>query len=278
MKKLNSQKLLVRLKEKVEVRMRSIWKGALSFGLVNIPVRLYSGSREKEISFSLLHKKDGSLIRYARICKEEEKEVPWDEIVKGYENEKGEFVVMDDKDFEKVDRERTKTIEILHFIAEKEIDSTFFVKPYYLEPEKTAVNAYAVLREALKKSKKVALAKYVLHNREHLAAVKADEEMLILNELRYASELIKPELNIPRAKASSKEVDMAIKLIDQLTAPFKPTAYKDTYTEDLKKLLKQKGKGRKVVPKAEKPKSAKIYDMMSLLKESLEHSKKKKIA
>lgn len=257
--------------------MRSIWKGALSFGLVNIPIRLYTASREKEISFSLLHKKDLSEIRYARICKAEDKEVPWSEIGKGYENEKGEIVIMDDKDFEKADLQRTKTIEILHFIEEHEIDSIFFVKPYYLEPEKNADNPYSLLRDALKKTKKVAIAKYVFHNREHIAVVKVHEDMLILNELRYASELVKPEdLKIPASKkANGKEVEMAIKLIDQLTVSFNPKEYKDTYTEELKKIIKQKGKGRIIQQKEERPKSTKIHDMMALLKESLETTKKK---
>lgn len=257
--------------------MRSIWKGALSFSLVNIPVRLYTASREKEISFSLLHKKDGSEIRYARICKAEDKEIPWNEIGKGYENEKGEFIMMEDKDFEKATLQRTKTIEILHFIEESEIDSIYFVKPYYLEPEKNADNPYSLLRDAMKKSKKVAIAKYVLHNREHIAVVKEYEGMLILNELRYASELVKAEdLKIPTSKKSNgKEIEMAIQLIDQLTVPFNPQEYKDTYIEELKKIIKLKGKGRTIQPKEEKPKSTKIHDMMALLKESLETTKKK---
>lgn len=256
--------------------MRSIWKGALSFGLVNIPIRLYTASREKEISFVLLHKKDLSEIRYARICKTEDKEVPWSEIVKGYEYEKGEYVVLEDADFEKADLKKTKTIEIVSFIEEDEIDSVYYVKPYFLEPDKNADKAYALLREALKKSKKVGLAKYVLRNREHLAVVKVHEDVLILNELRYLNELVKPkDLEIPEAgKSNSKEVDMAMKLIDQLTVPFKPTAYKDTYIEEIKQIIKQKAKGRPVHPKTEKPKSAKIHDIMSLLQASLETKKK----
>lgn len=257
--------------------MRAIWSGALSFGLVNIPVHMYTASKDKEISFVLLHKKDLSEIRYARICKAEGKEVPWSEIVKGYEFEKGDYVVMSDADFEKANLKKTKTIEIVSFIEEDEIDSMYYVKPYYLEPDKNAGNAYNLLREALKKSKKVGLARYVLRNREHLAIVKVHEDMLILNELRYQTELLRPEdLKLPESKkTSAKELNFAVQLIDQLTVPFRPKAYKDTYTEEIKQIIKQKSKGRAVHPKTEAPKSTKIHDIMSLLQASLEHKKKK---
>lgn len=255
--------------------MRSIWKGALSFGLVNIPVQMYTASHEKEISFVLLHKKDLSQIRYARICKTEDKEVPWSEIVKGYEYEKGDFVVLKDEDFEKANLKKTKTIEIMNFINEDEVDSIYYTKPYFLEPDKNAEKAYALLREALKKSKKVGLARYVLRNREHLAVVKIHKNMLIINELRYENELVLPDLKIPaEAKTNAKEVDIAIKLIDHLTIPFKPQQYKDTYTEEIKHIIKQKSKGRPIHPKEEKPKSTKVHDIMSLLQASLEKKKK----
>lgn len=255
--------------------MRSIWKGSISFGLVNIPVHMYTASREKEISFVLLHKKDLSEIRYARICKAEGKEVPWEEIVKGYEYEKGDFVIFDEKDFEKANLKKTKTIEILHFIKEDEIDPIYYVKPYYLEPEKNAANAYNLLREALKKSQKVGLAKFVIHNKEHLGLIKCHGNLIILNELRYQSELIHSEdLTIPEAKLANQEVNMAIQLIDQLTVHFEPKKYQDTYTEELKRIIKQKAKGRPVHPKKELPRPSKVHDIMSLLKASLEMKKK----
>jgi len=257
--------------------MRSIWKGALSFGLVNIPVHMYTASQEKEISFVLLHKKDHSEIRYARICKAEEKEVPWNEIVKGYEYEKGDFVILNDEDFEKANLKKTKTIEILNFIKEDEIDTMYYVKPYFLEPDKSD-KAYALLRDALKKSKKVGLAKYVLRNREHIAVVKVHENMIILNELRYQNELIIPQdLKIPALqKPVGKEIDIAMQLIDQLTVPFEPENYKDDYTEEIKEIIKQKEKGQRgpVHPKTEKEPSKKIHDIMSLLQASLETTKK----
>lgn len=256
--------------------MRSIWKGSISFGLVNIPVHMYTATVEKEISFTLLHKKDHSTIRYSRVCKAEDKEVPWNEIVKGYEIDKGEYVVLDDKDFDKANLEKTKTIEIINFIEEDEVDTMYYVKPYFLEPEKNAAGPYNLLREAMKKSKKVGLAKFVLRNREHLAVMKVHDNMIIINELRYQNEIVHAkELKIPTSKSTAKELDMAVQLIDQLTVPFKPEAYKDTYEEELKKIIKQKSKGRSIHPKVqEQPKPSKIHDIMSLLQESLESSKK----
>lgn len=256
--------------------MRALWKGALSFGLVNIPVHMYTASQEKEISFTLLHKKDLSEIRYARVCKVEDKEVPWDEIVKGYEYEKGDFVILDDKDFEKANLKKTKTIEIVNFIKEDEVDSIYYVKPYYLEPDKNSENAYSILREALKKSKKVGLAKYVLRNREHLALVKVHDDMIILNELRYENELLRAiDLKIPPlGKSSGKEINIAVQLIEQLTVPFKPKKFKDTYAEEIKQIIKQKAKGRPIHPKTQEARPSKVHDLMSLLEASLESNKK----
>ncbi len=256
--------------------MRAIWKGSLSFGLVNIPVAMYTASREKEISFVLLHKKDMSEIRYARICKTEDKEIPWEEIVKGYEYEKGNFVILDDKDFEKANLKKSKTIEVINFIGKDEIDPIYYVKPYFLEPDKNAENAYCLLREALYKSQKVGLAKYVLRNKEHIAVVKVHDNMIILNELRYQNEILSSaDLKIPgQSGQKRKEVDIAVQLIDQLTVPFKPEKYKDTSTEMLKQMIKQKSKGRPVHPKGEEPKMSKVQDIMSLLQASLEEQKK----
>ena len=232
--------------------MRAIWKGSLSFGLVNIPVHLYVASHEKELSFVLLHNKDHSRIRYAKICVKEDKEVPWDEIVKGYEYEKGDYVVLQDEDFEKANLKKTKTIELMNFIDESEIDTFYYVKPYFLEPDKNAVKAYNLLHDALKITQKVGLAKFVLHNREHLAVVKVHENMLVLNELRYQNEIVNPkELTIPaseKTKTQKKELDMAILLIDQLTIPFEPKAYKDTYIEELKQIIKKKPKENRSIP------------------------------
>ncbi|HEV8051879.1 MAG TPA: Ku protein [Parachlamydiaceae bacterium] len=260
--------------------MHSLWTGAISFGLVNIPVKMYTASKDKEISFTMLHKKDLSEIRYARICKTEGKEVPWNEIVKGYEIENGNFVVFDDKDFEKINLKKSKTIEILHFVDEEEIDAIYYVKPYFLEPAKNGEKAYELLRDALKKSKKMGLAKYIIRTREHVGVIKFHENMIILNELRYESELLNNEnLKIPpQQKANPKEMEMALQLIDQLTSPFTPSKYKDTYTEEVKQAIKQKAKGKPVHPKTQEAPVSKVHDIMSLLKASLETKPAKKSA
>ncbi len=261
--------------------MRALWNGSISFGLVNIPVHMYMASHDQELKFVMLHKKDLSEIRYARICKHEEKEVPWQEIVKGYEYKKGEFVILDEKDFARASLEKAKAIEIIQFINEDEIDSVYYIKPYYLEPGKNASSAYGLLREALKKSKKVGLARYVLRNREHLAVIKPYNNAIVLIELRFYSELLPPkDLDLPATgKVNTKEMDMALKLINQLTSSFNPKDYKDTYVEDMKTIIQQKAKGRHPAhPKTAEPKPTKVHDIMSLLEASLKKKKSSKKA
>lgn len=258
--------------------MHSIWKGSISFGLVNIPVKMYTASQEKEFKFVLLHKKDHSQIRYARICKAEDKEVPWNEIVKGFEYEPGEFVVLTEEDFQKANLKKTKSLEITDFVNEEEIDPIYYSKPYFLEPEKNAEKAYNLLREALQKSQKVGIVEFVIHNREHIAVIKPFENALILNELRYEEEIIHAdELELPAPKKiPEKELDIAIQLIDNMTTRFNLAKYKDTYSEEIRKIIHQKAKGKKIHPKGNEPKPSKVVDIMSLLKESLEKAPKKK--
>lgn len=261
--------------------MRAIWTGALSFGLINMPIRLYKASEDKGLNFDLLHKKDLSPIKYARICKADGKEVPYSDIVKGYQYEKGDYVILTEEDFKRADVRKTKLIDIIEFTDKNEIDPMLFEKPYFLEPGKGASTAYAVLREALKKSKKVGIAKFVLHNREHLGVLQPHENILVLNQLRYQSELIDiNKLNIPKEseKAPSKEVAMALKLIDHLTEHFKSEKYHDTYTEELKEIIDEKAHGKKPKKKGKEPKLTEVEDIMSMLKESLEGYEKKKSA
>ena len=257
--------------------MRSIWRGSISFGLINIPVRLYDATKSRELKFKLLHNKDLSEIRYARICKEDGKEVPWEDIVKGYEYRDGKFVVLTDEDFQRASPKKTKTIEILDFTGEDQIDTMFYETPYYLEPEKGASKAYNLLREALKRSKKVAVGNYVIRQHERLGVIKPHGDVLVLNQLRYSSELISPkDLHIPQESPLIKnEVDVALKLIEQLTKPFRPSNYSDTYIDEVKKIITQKSKGKKVKFKQEKSEEPKIHDIMALLKESLVKHKKK---
>lgn len=260
--------------------MRSLWKGAVTFGLVNIPVELYSASRASELKFKLLHKKDLSEIRYARICKADEKEVPWDEIVKGFELENGEMVVMTDEDFERATPEKSKSIEIIDFTEEKQIDPIYYETPYYLQPQKGSVKAYNLLRDALAKSKKVAIGHFVLRTHEHLAVIKPYGKFLLLIQLRFENELVSmDELKLYESEpVNAKELDMAMKLIDQLTKPFHPEDYADTYVEVLMEAIEAKAKGKKFAkPKgSSEAKPSKVHDIMSLLKASLEQGNGKK--
>ncbi len=259
--------------------MHSLWKGALSFGLIHIPVRLYSASQERELKFKMLHKKDLSEIRYARICKKEEKEVPWDDIVKGFEIEEGHYVILSDEDFEKVNLKKTRTVEIVSFANEEDIDPIYYHNPYFLEPEKGAAKAYHLLKEALLRSKKVAIGQFVFHHHEHLGVIRPYGNLLMLHQLRYASELVNPKgLMVPKQEASSKkELEVAIQLIEQLTQPFKPQNYSDTYIDEVKEMIHKKSKGHKLkIKKGEEPKASKVSDIMSLLKASLKDNKKKK--
>ncbi|HEY2004722.1 MAG TPA: Ku protein [Candidatus Saccharimonadia bacterium] len=258
--------------------MRAIWTGSLSFGLINIPVRLYSGSESRGgIELNMLHKDDLSPIRYAKICRKDGQEVPYDDIVKGYEYQDGDYVVLTDADFDKVNSRKTKTIDIEEFTDEQELDVRYYEKPYYLEPDKNSEKPYALLREALKRSHKIAVAKFVLRQREHLAAIKPVGRALVLNQLRFPSDLREPrQLDLPDAKiATGKEIDMALKLIDQLTGPFVPEDYKDSYTEELEAMIEAKLKGK--APKAEgkAPSATPAKDLMAMLKESLEKEKAK---
>ncbi len=257
--------------------MRAIWTGALSFGLVNIPIRLYSATGGEKLDFDMLHKKDLSPIRYARICREDGKEVPYEDIVKGYEYQKGSYVVLTPEDFQKANVEKTKAIEIQEFVKEQEIDPMYFEKPYYLEPEKGSDKAYALLREALKKSKKIGIAKFVLRNREHLSAVKPAGNVIVLEQLRFAEEIRDPQdLNLPEAKkATAKEVEIALALIDQLTEKFKPEEFKDTYTDELKRVIAAKSKGKTIKAKGKEPKPTEVSDIMAMLKKSLVKEKTK---
>jgi len=264
---------------------RALWSGSISFGLVNIPVKLYSGtSAERSIDLDMLSKKDLAPIRYARISTATNKEVEWKDIVKGYEVEKGKYVVITDEDFKKASPEKTNTIDILQFVDEKEIDSIFFEKPYYIVPDKGAAKPYTLLLKALEKTGKVAVASCVIRNREHIFTVKPMQgEVLVLEQLRYADQINEvPDVKTSQAKVSTQEINLAVKLIDQLTDKFKPEKFKDTYTDTMKKLIEAKAKGKKITTPHVEKKTAAVKDLMSVLKESLEstggHHSRKKVA
>lgn len=254
--------------------MRPIWNGSISFGLVNIPVRMFSASNTHDgLDLDMLHKDDHSPIRYARICRKDGEEVPWDDIVKGYEYRDGDYIVLTQKELDSLDSKKTQTIDIQQFVDEGDIDIRYFEKPYYLEVVKGGDKAYALLRAALQKSNKLALAKFVMHGREHVAAIKPVGRALVLNQMRFPSDLREPgELHFPTDKETTdKEVDMALKLIKQETKPFIAEDLHDTYTEELEEMIKDKVKGKK--PKKSSGKASvettSAKDLMSALKASL---------
>lgn len=253
---------------------RAIWKGSISFGLVNIPVGLYSATRPgNEIKLRMVRDKDHSPIKYRRVAEADEKEVPWENIVKGYEYEKGEFVVLTPEDLEKVNVASNQTVDIREFVELADIDPMFFDQPYFLAPEKGGDKAYALLREALEKSGKVGIAKVVIKTREHLAAVKPLGRALLLELMHFPDELADPnELNLPNASTGKKELAMAEQLINSMSEKWQPDKWKDEYREALMKLIEEKAAapGEKVrAPKAPGRKPTNVVDLVSVLQESL---------
>jgi len=249
--------------------MHAIWKGSISFGLINILVSMYSATEKRELKFKLLHEKDLSEVRYARICKEEGREIPWEEIVKGYEID-GRYVVMTEEDFQKANLKRSRSLEILDFTDENQIDTIYYDTPYFLEPQKEAAKAYALLYEALKRSGKVAVVAFAFHNHEHLGVVRVYKGVLILHTLRYQSNLLDfQKVSAPKKNRISKiELQMALKLVEELSAPFHPEKYKDAYVQNVKSMMKKKGRGEKIRGKKE-IKVSKNMDILPLLKKSL---------
>jgi DNA end-binding protein Ku len=261
--------------------MRAIWKGNISFALVSIPISLFSATRRNELSFHYLHKKDMSPVSYKRFCDAENTETPWEEITRGYEYEKDRYIEITDEDLDKADVELTKTIQIQEFVNEEEIDPVYFDKPYYLEPQKGGERPYALMRDALAASKKVGIAKVVLKSREHLAAVKTVGNMMTLQTMRFAHEIVDAgSLNLPsKAEISKKEMDMANMLIDSMSDKFDPVKYKDDYYEKVMDIIRMKIAGvSPEVPAAKGPGPAKVVDLMEILKQSLSETKKAKAA
>lgn len=260
--------------------MRAIWKGSISFGLVNIPIGLYPATRKEDVSFRQLRADDFSPIRYKRVAEADGEEVPWEKIVKGYEYEKGQFVLVTDEDFEKAMPEATQSIDIIEFVDLSEIDPMFFDKPYYLEPQKGGKKAYALLRETLKETGKVGIARVVIKTRQHLAAVKPKDDALVLELMHFPDEVLEPAgLDIPREeKLGKKEMDMAKSLVETMSGEWNPTEFKDEYRDKLVALIEEKVKsGGKELPSAKaKPKPAtNVVDLVAVLQKSLAETKKK---
>ncbi|MCY7293506.1 MAG: Ku protein [Ferruginibacter sp.] len=256
--------------------MRPIWTGAIGFGLVNIPVKLYSATESSDVDLDMLDKKDHSHIKYVRVNEKTGKEVPWGNIVKGYDTGT-KYVVLDEQDFEKAGAEKTRLIEITDFVKQEEIDSVYYETPYYLAPEKSGVRPYALLREALIKTKRAGVASFVMRNKEHLAILRVSGDAIILNRIRFHEE-IRPttELALPaKTVVKPAELKMAIALVDQLSGKFDITGYKDSYTASLMKVINAKAKGKKTVAPVMKVVHSKAKDLMEQLKASIESKRKK---
>src|SRR5712672_343064 len=259
--------------------MRALWKGAITFGLVTIPVSLFPATRREELKFRQLRASDHSPVNYKRVAEADGKEVPWDQIVKGYEYEKGKYVVLKEDDFRRADIEATQSVEIIEFVKLEEIDPMFFDRPYYLEPQKKGAKAYALLREALSRSGNVGIAKVVIKTRQHLAAVKPVQDVLVLELMHFAEELVKPDsLQIPGdVDIGAKELDMASELIDRMTGEWDATKYTDDYRHALLEMIEKKIElGDKALPagKPSKKAATNVVDLASVLQESLEHATK----
>ena len=263
------------------VMPRAIWKGSISFGLVNIPIGLYPATRKEELRFRLLRKSDLSPVSYKRIAEKDGREVPWNEIVKGYEYEKGKYVVLKDEDFQRVDLEATQTVDIQDFVDLDEIDPIFFYKPYYLESQKGGDKAYALLRDSLQQKKKVGIAKVVIKTREYLAGVKPEGDALVLELMHFADELADAsKLHVPKkVEVGKRELNMATALIDSMSAKWDPEKYHDDYKEALMEVIEEKVEagGKEIDEKPKKaPKPTKVIDLVKVLQQSLEQSGKSK--
>jgi len=253
-----------------------MWKGAIAFGLVNIPVELYSATRDHRPKFRLLHAKDESPVHYERVCQSEGKPVGWEDLVKGYEYEKGQFVVLTKDDFKTAALEKTKTVDILDFVDPKEVDERYFETPYYLQPGKGADRAYALIREAIRDSGKIGVAKIILRDAQHLAALEVIGDALVLTMMRFADELADlGDFRFPKTgDIRAAELKMAKQLVESLSAKWEPEKYTDEYRENLMKLIQARIKGEKPkLPSAEPPPEGKVVDLMERLRQSLAQSK-----
>ena len=257
---------------------RSLWTGAIAFGLVTIPVKLYSATEPRaEIPFRLLHKKDQAPIDYRRFCTQENVEVEWRDIVRGFEYEKGHFVVLTAEDFEKAKTPGTQTLEIRDFVPAAQMDFAYFESPYWLEPARAGRKAYQLLREALARSGRVGIGTFVMRQRQHLAALRPADQALMLTTMRFADELASPDkLDLPGdVRVDPREVKLALDLIETLSADFKPEKYHDTYRETLRALIERKLEGKEIEA-PERPRAPKVVDLMEALRASLKQPRRER--
>ena len=254
---------------------RALWKGSISFGLVNIPIELHTAVRDTRPHFRMLHATDKSPVRFERVCIRDGHPVAWDDLVKGYEYEKGHFVVLTKDDFKAAAVEKTRTIDIIDFVKSEEIDDRFFETPYYLTPATGGDRAYALLREAIRESGRIGIAKFILRDAQHLAAVEAIDRALVLSVMRFNEELAdESQYDFPATKEVRKaELDMAKALVNSLAAEWDPSKYTDQYRANLTRIIKGKMKGQHVTLSPEEaPREGKVVDLMERLRRSLAES------
>ncbi len=257
--------------------MRSIWKGAISFGLVTIPVKLYSATEEKDVSFHQVRRSDGSRVKYKRVAAEDGEEVAYGDIAKGYELPSGETVVLTDEDFTGLPLATSRAIDVLQFVPLEQVDPIYFAKSYYLEPDKSGVKPYVLLRDALEQSGRVALVKVALRNRESLATLRVRDGVFVLETMLWPDEVRRPDFAFleEQVEVRSQELAMAGSLIETLSGEFDPSAYKDSYREALEAVIEAKIAGREVVqPSDTQPTVGTVVDLMAALRASVEAAKK----
>jgi DNA end-binding protein Ku len=254
---------------------RALWKGSISFGLVNIPIELHTAVRNHRPKFRMLHARDKSPVRFERVCIRDGHPVAWEDLVKGYEYAKGHFVVLTKEDFQAAAVEKTRTVDIIDFVKADEIDDRFFETPYYLVPARGGERAYALLREAIRDTGRIGIARFILRDAQHLAAVEVIEDAIVLTVMRFADELVDVKaFDLPGASGIRKpELEMAKALVNSLAAAWDPGKYTDQYRDNLMKVIQAKVKGKKIdLEPAEEPRQAEVVDLMERLRRSLEQS------
>ncbi|MBC5806429.1 MAG: Ku protein [Candidatus Eremiobacter antarcticus] len=258
----------------------ALWTGSINFGLVTIPVKLYTAVRGNDLHFNLLHAKDNGRINNVRVCSVCDKKLDWNELIKGYEVQKGEYVTLTDEDFKSVNVEATQSVDIVEFVDQEEIDPMLYDQPYYLEPEKKGRHAYALLRDALKKSGKIGIARVVIRTREHLAAVKPHRDALVLEVMHYADEIVAADnLELPPAseKTPPNEMKAALMLIDTMVDKFEAETFRDKYKDDVLAMIDMKAKGKPMPKgKAKAPEATNVVNLMDVLQRSLSERRKQR--
>ncbi|GAB3703651.1 non-homologous end joining protein Ku [Mariniluteicoccus flavus] len=260
---------------------RSTWKGAISFGLVTIPVKLYTATEEKDISFRQVHPEDGGRIKYKRVCDKCDKEIPYAEIAKGYETADGRMAILEKEDFDNLPLATTKAVEVVQFVEEESIDPTYFAKTYYMEADGPGVKPYVLLRDALTKTGRAALVKVALRSRESLALIRVHENQLVMHTMLWPDEIRDGEFAAPpeEVTVSAAEVKMAQSFIDALSGEFTPEDYKDSYREALEEVVAAKLSGVEMAEEADEPKGeAEVVDLVAALRASVEAAKKRREA